>query len=192
VYECDLSIEVSKQYLDVDFQLSQAEKESYQFLKEEYLDNEKLQYLNNNIFLELTQKMQHLYTNSAEKYDIVKRFVKDCNPDKVIIFRKYVDADLMLKKTFPNVKVMSIQADAFGHNLQDYDTIIIWDKVWDYALIKQMEHRIWRTGQKNTCRFINLNGDVNLEKLIINNILKKQDLLDYFKTTALKEIIQDL
>ena len=192
VYECDLSIEVSKQYIDIDFKLTPEEKSQYQFIKEEYLDNEKLQFLNNNIFLELTQKMQHIYSTSPEKFEIVKKIIKDHGAEKILIFRKFLNADEMLKKAFPDVRIMSIQAESFGLNLQDYDTIIIWDKVWDYALIKQMEHRIWRTGQSNTCRFINLNGNVNLEYLISSNIDKKQDLLDYFKTKALKESIQEL
>lgn len=192
VFECDLSLEVGKQYIDIDFCLDKETKDEYQKLKEEYLDNEKLQFLNNNIFLELTQKMQHLYTNSSEKFGIVDQFLKDNDPAKVLIFRKYLDAEAELKKRYPNVRVLSIQSESFGLNLQQYDTIIMWDKVWDYALIKQMEHRIWRTGQTNECRFVNLNGNVNLEGLILANINKKQGLLEYFKSKALKEAIQEL
>jgi SNF2 family DNA or RNA helicase len=161
-------------------------------LKEKYLDNEKLQMMNNNFFLELTMKMQHLYTNAEEKFEILDRFLKENNPQKILIYRKYLDAEEAIKKRYPNIRVLSIQSEAFGLNLQAYDTIIMWDKVWDYALVKQMEHRIWRTGQTNVFRFINLNGNVGLEQLIINNINKKQNLLDYFKTKALKEAIKEL
>jgi SNF2 family DNA or RNA helicase len=192
VFECDLNVEVGKQYIDIDFELDIEHKKEYQRLKEEYLDNEKLQWLNNNIFLELTQKMQHVYTNSSEKFAIIDKVLKDTNPDKVLIFRKYLSAEAELKKRYPKLRILSIQSESFGLNLQEYDTIIIWDKVWDYALVKQMEHRIWRTGQTNTCRFINLNGNVNLERLIMNNINKKQGLLEYFKTKALKEAIEEL
>lgn len=193
VFECDLNLEVGKQYIDIDFSLETDTKEEYEMLKREYLDNEKLQFLNNNIFLELTQKMQHLYSCSPEKFEIVDVFLKENDPSKVLIFRKYLDADEELRKRYPKVKVMSIQSDSLGQNLQDYDTIVIWDKVWDYALIKQMEHRVWRTGQESKeCRFINLNGNVNLEKLIIANNQKKCGLLEYFKTKALKEAIKEL
>jgi SNF2 family DNA or RNA helicase len=192
VFECDLSLEVGKQYIDIDFSLDADVKEEYQRLKEEYLDNEKLQFLNNNIFLELTQKMQHLYTNSSEKFEILDRFLKENDRNKVLIYRKYLDAEVELKKRYPDVRVLSIQSEAFGLNLQAYDTIILWDKVWDYALVKQMEHRIWRTGQTNQCRFVNLNGNVGLEKLMIDNINKKMNLLDYFKNKALKEAIKEL
>jgi SNF2 family DNA or RNA helicase len=192
VFECDLSLEVGKQYIDIDFSIDADIKEQYQHIKEHYLDNEKLQFLNNNIFLELTQKMQHLYTNSSEKFSIMDKFLKENDRSKVLIYRKYLDAEQELKKRYPDVRVLSIQSEAFGLNLQAYDTIIVWDKVWDYALVKQMEHRIWRTGQTKECRFINLNGNVGLEKLIIDNINKKQNLLDYYKTKSLKEAIKEL
>jgi SNF2 family DNA or RNA helicase len=192
VFECDLSLEIGKQYIDIDFKIEAAIMKEYQMLKEKYLDNEKLQMMNNNIFLELTMKMQHLYTNAEQKFEILDRFIKENNPQKILIYRKYLDAEEAIKKRYPNIRVLSIQSEAFGLNLQAYDTIIMWDKVWDYALVKQMEHRIWRTGQTNVCRFINLNGNVGLEQLIINNINKKQNLLDYFKTKALKEAIEEL
>jgi SNF2 family DNA or RNA helicase len=192
VFECDLSLEIGKQYIDIDFKIEAEIMKEYQMLKEKYLDNEKLQMMNNNFFLELTMKMQHLYTNAEEKFEILDRFIKENNPQKILIYRKYLDAEEAIKKRYPNIRVLSIQSEAFGLNLQAYDTIIMWDKVWDYALVKQMEHRIWRTGQTNVCRFINLNGNVGLEQLIINNINKKQNLLDYFKTKALKEAIEEL
>ena len=192
VFECDLSLEIGKQYIDIDFKIEAEIMKEYQMLKEKYLDNEKLQMMNNNIFLELTMKMQHLYTNAEQKFEILDRFLKENNPQKILIYRKYLDAEEAIKKRYPNIRVLSIQSEAFGLNLQAYDTIIMWDKVWDYALVKQMEHRIWRTGQTNVCRFINLNGNVGLEQLIINNINKKQNLLDYFKTKALKEAIKEL
>lgn len=192
VFECDLSLDVSKQYIDIDFKLDEELAQEYQRLKAKYLDDEKLQWLNNNIFLELTQKMQHLYTNSSEKFQIVDTFLKENDPEKVLIFRKYLSAEDELKKRYPNVRVMSLQSQSLGLNLQAYNTIIIWDKVWDYTLINQMEHRIWRTGQKDVCRFINLNGDVNLEQLILQNNAKKCDLLTYFKNKALKEAINEL
>jgi SNF2 family DNA or RNA helicase len=192
VFECDLSIDIGKQYIDIDFNLDTETKEQYQMLKEEYLDNEKLQLLNNTIFLELTQKMQHLYTNCEEKFEILDKFLSENDASKILVFRKYTSAQDELKKRYPLLKVLSLQSESFGLNLQQYDTIIIWDKVWDYALIKQMEHRIYRTGQQNLCRFINLNGNVGLEELILKNLAKKCDMLDYFKTKALKEAIKEL
>lgn len=184
VYECNLDLEIGKQYIDVDFRLSDAEMEQYNYIKNEYLNDEKMQYLNNNIFIEMTQKMQHGYTNSEQKYQFLDRFLKENDAQKVLVFRKFLSADAELKKRYPKLRVLSIQSESMGLNLQNYDTIITWDKTWDYALTNQMEHRIWRTGQSNTCRFINLNGNVGLETLIQKSNDKKQSLLLTFKTEA--------
>jgi SNF2 family DNA or RNA helicase len=192
VFEADLKLNIGKRYIDHEFDLDKEMKEDYQRLKEEYLDNEKLQWLNHNFFLELTQKMQHLYTLSAQKFELLDRILSKVDRSKVIVFRKYLDADAELKKRYPDVRVLSLQSHSLGLNLQDYHTIVIWDKVWDYALIKQMEHRIYRTGQSEPCTFINLNGNVNLEKLILANIEKKCNLLDYFKTKTHKEGVMEL
>jgi SNF2 family DNA or RNA helicase len=118
--------------------------------------------------------------------------MKGVDQSKVLIFRKFLASDLVLKSRYPAAKVLSIQSQSMGLNLQDYHTIIIWDKVWDYALVKQMEHRIYRTGQSHPCTFINLNADVNLEALMLKNIDKKGKLLTEFKQTALTNLIKQL
>jgi SNF2 family DNA or RNA helicase len=192
VYECDLELEIGKQYIDLSYNLSTEDAEEYKKLKEKYLDDETLQWKNNNIFLELTQKMQHLYCNTEEKFDVLGTFLKDADRSKVIIYRKFIDSETELKKRFPDIKICSIQSHAYGLNLQDYDTIIGWDKVWDYALVKQRDHRIFRTGQKNDCRFVSMTGNVNLESLMDSNIDKKGKLLSYFKSHGFKKLAEKL
>src|SRR6185312_8739622 len=49
VYDCNLDLEVGKQYIDLSYDLSSEHKEEYQFLKTKYLDGETLQWKNNNI-----------------------------------------------------------------------------------------------------------------------------------------------
>lgn len=192
VYECDLELEIGKQYIDLSYSLSTEDAEEYKKLKEKYLDDETLQWKNNNIFLELTQKMQHLYCNTEEKFEVLGTFLKDADKSKVIIYRKFIDSETELKKRFPDIKICSIQSHAYGLNLQDYDTIIGWDKVWDYALVKQRDHRIFRTGQKNDCRFVSMTGNVNLESLMDSNIDKKGKLLSYFKSHGFKKLAEQL
>lgn len=192
VYECDLELEIGKQYIDLSYNLSTEHAEEYKRLKEKYLDDETLQWKNNNIFLELTQKMQHLYCNTDEKFEVLETFLKDEDRSKVIIYRKFIDSETELRKRFPDIKICSIQSHAYGLNLQEYDTIIGWDKVWDYALVKQRDHRIFRTGQKNDCRFVSMTGNVNLESLMDSNIEKKGELLSYFKSYGYKKIVEQL
>lgn len=192
VYECDLNIEIGKQYINVDYEIDEETKKEYQKLKEKYLDNEKLMMMNNNIFLELTQKMQHLYCCTPDKFTVLDKILESHDREKVLIYRKYIDSEEALKKKYPDIKVLSIQSHAYGLNLQDYNVIIGWDKVWDYALLDQRDHRVYRTGQTETCYFYDLSGNVNLESLMNENITKKGKLLKYFKQKGWKELMERL
>lgn len=186
VYECDLQLEIGKQYHDIDYRIDEETKKEYQFLKENYLDNEKLQMLNNNIFLKLTQKMQHLYCCTYDKFDKVDKIIAGVPKEKVLIYCKYIISRQECEKKYPGLRVMSYSMHSFGLNLQDYNVIIFFDKTFDYAQRLQAERRIFRTGQKDTCYYYDLTGDVGLEKLINDNINKKTDLLDYFKRIGIK------
>ena len=192
VYDCKLDIEAKKQYFDYDYQLSHEHKEEYQRLKEKYLDDEVLQWKNNNIFLELTQKMQHLYCCTEDKFEVLNKILENCDRKKVLIYRKFIESETELKKRYPDIPVMSIQSHSYSLNLQEYNTIVKWDKTWDYACIDQLEHRIYRTGQTETCKFYDLTGDANLECLMNANIEKKGALLQYFKEKGYKEIMKQL
>lgn len=189
VFEADLELSIHQQHHDCDYSIDKEIKEEYQRLKEEYLDNEKLQYMNNNIFLELTQKMQHLYCTTDEKFDVAKKLFQSINESETIIACKYIRSQEECRKAFPKATVLSLQKEAMSLNLQHCNNLIFWDKTWDWALMDQMMHRIWRTGQTKDCRFYHLNGDVGLEKLIKQNNEKKEGMLKYFKIKTLKEVL---
>ena len=140
-----------------------------------------------NFFLELTQKLQNNYSRSKEKFDYVKEIIKKNNPSKIIIYAKYIETQDLLKKTFPNVTVLSYQKHSYGLNLQEFNRTIFFDKIWDYALREQAERRTYRTLQNEDCIYYDLTGNVGLEKLIDNNIEKKSDLLKEFKKLSLNQ-----
>ncbi len=192
VYECDLDIEVRKQYHDLPYQVPDDIKKEYYRLKEEYLDDKKLLAMNNNIFLELTQKMQHLYSVSPEKLQRVKEILSSNPEARVIAFTKYIASGDLLKVHFPGIIVLSYGKHALGLNLQQFNVCIFFDKTWDYAMRLQAERRIFRTGQTSNCIYYDLSGDVGLEEMINKNITKKQGLLDYFKSKAVFEIMEEL
>lgn len=192
VYEAKLELNKKKQYIDVSYELSEEELEEHNFIKEKYLDNDAMEMRNNNIFLEITQKLQYNYSCSPEKFQIVKKLLKENSKEKFIIFAKYIETQQELKEHFPNCKVLSWQKHAFGLNLQEYNRIIFFDKTWDYALRDQAEHRVYRLGQTEDCIFYDLTGNVGLESLINQNIDKKQRLLDYFKNKSVKELMEKL
>jgi len=189
VFDCDLKLEIGKQYIDLDYQLSEDEKAEYKKIKEEYLDNEKLLFLNNNIFLELTQKMQHGYSCTENKFEVFDAFLKTVDTNKLLVYRFYTDVQDEFKKRYPDIPCLSIQSHSMSLNLQKYNITLLWDRTWDYALIEQLEHRTYRTGQKNDCKYVSMKANTGLDQLMSENIKKKGKLLEIFKKRGFKEIM---
>jgi len=192
IFESKLSLSIGQQHININYNLSDEEIQEHNNLKNKYLDNEVLMAKNNNIFLEITQKMQHNYSLSPDKFTIVDKLIETLDKSKILIYAKYIDTQNTLKKYYKDIKIMSLQKHSFGLNLQDNNVIIFWDKTWDYAQREQVERRIFRTGQKQDCIFYDLTGNIGLEKLINDNIDRKSKLLEYFKSKTsqqLKEIL---
>jgi SNF2 family DNA or RNA helicase len=192
IFESKLSISVGQQHINIDYDLTDEEKEEHNNLKTKYLDNEKLLMMNNNIFLEITQKMQHNYSLSPAKFDIVNKLLKEIDKSKVLIYAKYIETQKALIDYYKDIKIMSLQKHSYGLNLQDYNIIIFWDKTWDYAQREQIERRIYRTGQNNNCIYYDLTGNIGLESLINKNIEKKRNLLDIFKIKTINQLKKEL
>lgn len=188
VFESSLSLSVGKQHIELTYCLTPEEVAEHDKLKAKYLDDEMLLARNNNIFLEMTQKMQHNYSHSPEKFELVNKVLEKEDPSKFLIYAKYIDTQQALKDEFPNVRIMSLGKHAYGLNLQDYNRIIYFDKTWDYAQREQSEHRIYRQGQKDDCIYYDLTGNVGLDALIDANIAKKENLLQVFKEKSLEEL----
>lgn len=188
VYEADLQLAVNQQHIDVGYEIEESIKEEYNALKHKYLDDEAMQYMNNNIFLEMTMKMQHLYSCASEKFEIASKIITEHGAGNVVIFCKFVDSREMCAKMFAGVTVLSIQGDSSSINLQQKWATIEWDKTWDFACVDQYRHRTYRVGQLHTCYYYYLNGDVKLEGLMKANNDKKQDQLEYFKHITKSEL----
>lgn len=193
IYECDLDSSVKKNNKEVMFNLSKEDQEIYDNLKNKYLDNEFLLFKNNNIFLEMTQKMQHGYCCSIEKKKNIDILFKSYDPKRTVIYCKYLDSQRFCKEHFADPLILSYQKNALSINLQyDYDNIIFWDKIWDYYLVKQAKGRIDRTGRENPINYISLTGNVGLESLIDKNIDKKLSMVEYFKKISMQQLMNDL
>ena len=192
IFESKLSLSVGVQHINIDYQLSDEEITEHNNLKEKYLDDEYLQAKNNNIFLEITQKMQHNYSLSAEKFRIVDKLLSEIDKSKVLIYAKYINTQNQLKEYYKDIEIKSINKHAYGLNLQDYNIIIFWDKTWDYAQREQIERRVFRTGQNVDCVYYDLTGNVGLETMINKNIEKKRNLLDVFAKMSINQLKEDL
>lgn len=192
VYECDLTLNITQNYYELHYDVGDDEKREYNYMKEKYLDDETLELKNNNIFLEMTQKMQHSYCCTQSKFDVVDKLFEDIPQEKTIIFCKYVRSRDACAKRYPKSMVLSYQKESMGLNLQNFNYTIYFDKIWDLALRIQSGRRTFRTGQEYDCKYYDLTGDVGLEYLIDNNIRKKVSMTEYFKGKTkeqLKEVL---
>jgi SNF2 family DNA or RNA helicase len=190
IFEADLTLSIKKNYHQIRYVVS--DKKEYTVLKEKYLNDEMLQFKNNNIFLEMTSKMQHSYCVDVSKIEAFKQLIKDLDQSKVLVFCRFVKSQEVLKEMFPELQILSYQKHALGLNLQQYNTTIYFDKVWDYGLRTQSINRTYRIGQNQNCNYYDLTGDVGLEALIDKNIAKKIGIVEYFKSKTkeqLKEVL---
>lgn len=192
VFECDLSLQIKQYYNELGYSLDEESQKEYNYLKEKYLDNEMLQWKDNNIFLEMTQKMQHSYCCTSSKFDVLDELFKTIAESKTIIYCKYVSSREACENRYKKAMVLSYQKESLGLNLQEYHNTVYFDKIWDYALRTQSGRRTFRTGQEQDCRYWDLTGNVGLESLIDKNIEKKIGMIEYFKGKTKEEIKKEL
>lgn len=193
VYKCDLSLQITQNYHTIRYTLTEDEDSEYRAIKEKFLSMEELLFRNNNIFLAMTQKMQHTYCCSPAKFECVDNlFASKIKEEDTIIFCKYVDSREECEKRYPKACVLSYQKSAYGLNLQQYHNTIYFDKVWDYALREQSSRRTFRTGQEIDCEYWDITGNVGLEKMIDTNIEKKISMTEYLKNATKQDLNKDL
>ena len=194
VFKADLKLGISQHYRSKAYYIDEDSRKEYARIKEIFLDDEMLEWRNNNIFLEMTQKMQHAYCCTGDKIDQVKSILaeEEVEPSKTIIFCKFIKSRELCERLFPECLVLSYQKDSLGLNLQEYNVTIYFDKVWDFALRTQSTRRTFRTGQERDCLYYDLTGDVGLERLIDRNIGKKVKMSEYFKKATKKQLKKDL
>lgn len=190
IYEADLKLEVKQNFVNLDYQIDYDMKHRYAEIKEQFLNIEKLTILNNNIFLEMTQKLQHAYCCSSNKFDLVEKLSEE--NIRILIYCKYIKSANECKKRFPSATILTYGKHSYGLNLQEYPATIYFDKTFDFAQRKQAGYRTYRVGQSKDCQYYDLTGDVGLESLINKNIRTKTDLLQYFKTKTIDEIRKEL
>jgi hypothetical protein len=188
VYECDLRLNITQKWHTQYYCISDGNRETYNDIKEKYLSDEMLEWRNNNIFFAMTTEMQMAYAQDADKLRCVRDILTERDPKHTIIFCRYIASADLCRKHFPDCEVLTIQKSGIGLNLQQYDTTIYFDKVWDYALYIQSTRRTYRTGQEEDCHYYELTGDVGLERLIDKNISKKISMSEYLKKITKEEL----
>lgn len=188
VFECDLELQIQQLYETAYYTIGEDEKNEYYRLKTEYLDDEKLMMINNNLFLELTQKMQHGYCCTESKFKEVEKWFCKYPEKKSIIFVKYIRSGEECKRRFPKATVLNYKTGSYGINLQHLPYTVYFDKTFDYGDVAQSKHRNYRVGQEFDCRYLNLTGDVGLENLIVKNNAKKINMSEYLKKISRQKL----
>lgn len=192
IFECDLELNVERLFTEIHYSLDDEAKEKYEYLKKKYLDNELLMMMNNNIFLELTMKMQHEYCCTETKFDCVKEWFQTYPEEKAIIFCKYIVSADECRKRFPKATVLNYKTGAFSYNLQHLPYMVMFDKTFDWGDRRQGMARNFRIGSEQDVRILELTGNVGLENLIKENNKKKLGTSEYLKMISkeqLKEIL---
>ena len=192
VYECDLKLDVSRSYKSRYYNLDDEMIEEYNRVKEFMLNNEYLMFRNNNIFIELIQHLQHSYCCSTNKFEVVSDILKTERPEKTLIFCAFLKSQSACMTKLPDVRVLTYGKHSYGLNLQDYNTIIFFDKTLNYALRLQSERRVYRSMQTMVFTFYDLTGNVGLDRMINGNIEKKEDMLNYFKRVSFEQFMKEL
>lgn len=192
VYECDLKLNIAQKWHSVNYEISHEHHEDYLRIKEKYLSDDMLRWRNNNIFFAMTTEMQMTYCCEKSKIDAVRKILDVNTPQTTIIFCRFISSADICRKNFPDCKVLSMQKESLGLNLQYYTTTIYFDKVWDYALYLQSSRRTYRTGQEKDCHYYELTGNVGLERLIDKNIRGKINMSEYLKMVSLEELKKEL
>lgn len=192
IYECDLELKVTQRYQTYHYRIDQDARDEYYSTKEFFLKDDVMQWKNNNIFMEMTQKMQHCYAITRDKFNVLDEHFKKYPADKHIIFVKYINSGLACKARYPDAMVLNYQSGSFGLNLQHLPYTIYFDKNWDYALRLQGSRRNYRLGQNFDCYYWDLTGDIGLEELIDKNIAKKVGQAEYFKEISSNDARKEL
>lgn len=192
VYQCDLKLDITQNYLRRKYYLGDEEKQNYCKIKNFFLNEDNLELVNNNIFFAMTQKMQHSYCCCKDKLRVLESIFKEEDESKTLIFCKYISSRILLKNHFKKAIVLMYQTSATSLNLQEYNVTIFFDKIWDYNLRKQSGYRTFRTGQEENCKYYDLDGDIGLDNLIDKNVRKKTSMLEYIKMKTKKDILKDL
>lgn len=190
IFEASLSLKVDDYYREIDYLLTDEEREAYLDLKQYYLNKAIDDW--HTPLLEMLQALQHNYCCAAGKLEAVNKIFQEIPQDKTIIFCKYIDSANFCREKIPKAEILTYGKNSFGLNMQDYHYTIYWDKTWDLAQRLQSTRRTFRTGQEHDCTFYDLTANVGLDKMIDKNISRKSDMLEYMKKKTKEDILKEL
>ena len=197
---------------DLDFKKS--EKEEYRYIKYEdkeyYQEKEKKlkEYIengNSQVIINMLTKLNVIASNYQQKNDEVIKYIKD---KKIIVFCNFINEIEYIKlnvdcyaiigstknrneiiNQFKNDNkplIMTYGVGSYSLNLQFCNEIVYSSINFDYAKIEQSKYRIKRIGQEKDIKYTYFLTDLGINKLILENLNKKQTLDNLVKEKMMK------
>lgn len=200
IFECDLDSTQKINYVDLCFDLTPREAESYEEEKNAFLkDKEQV------VFMEVVQRFQHIYTIAKNKVEGLFKLVDEilARGEKVIIYLKYLDEIHFFKecgflqrgkyvvlsgrcnkkkavKLFGqriNIMFSTYGVDSRGLDLCTCNNIIYFSQTFDYKCKVQCLYNVYQSYTGKCINVYNLWINTGLDKLIRQNLHRKKNVL---------------
>lgn len=88
-----------------------------------------------------------------------------------------------------DILVANIRCLAYGFNLQNSHTILYYSNTFSMELREQSQARIFRSGQKRTCAYIDYIFENTIDEKILDALKNKKNMLEYFREHPEENII---
>jgi SNF2 family DNA or RNA helicase len=148
-------------------------------------------------------KLEQLYSDVAEickPLIIITRFTAEASriydelrdKYKVALFTgwKKVGTVQEFQRGEYEIMVANVAVVARGFNLQNANTILFYSNTYSLELRLQAEGRIYRIGQKNTCRYIDYAYKNSIDEKIVAALLMKRNLLEFLQSADIEDILE--
>lgn len=211
VFDCDLDLDVGKSYDREEYRID--DREGYEAVKEGFIRS-CLDLSRRADFYRISTMLQLFYTKSPSRAAILRRILGE--REQKIVFVRFVSnipegeeaivgstgwkAREETLRRFRDGRTrnlfMTYGTGSFGLNLQNCRRVVFADHCFDYAQRKQAEARIFRKGQEHDVRYTDLVCLCGLERMILDCLSRKSDLLGEVKmeleTRTGEEVIRSL
>lgn len=181
VFEARLNLTVGENESSVKCKIKDSER--YYELKHDLLERF-AGYASETQLLGTFQLMQQSYSLDDGKLKCLHKLMSKFDEEKVIIFVKFIKTRERLQKLYSKSLILTYGKGSFGLNLQQYKTMIFYDKIWNFAMLEQAKRRIYRIGQSEDVTYHYISSDLGLDTMMDRNIKTKGVLLKEFKAAS--------
>jgi len=128
----------------------------------------------------------------AEIKGIEAALIKEYGKDQVCTYyggTAHRDDELVRFKESAQFMVLNPQSGAYGLNLQFASLMYLYSRPYSYEQNAQLEARIHRPNQKNTCVYKDIIHNNSVQEQVIKAVKLKQDVVDKFDQLTLRSFL---